>query len=138
MKEQAMPLLRWLLAGFHSGGLGQVMCDLWCTKSYWSRFSPSTSVPLPICILLIAPQSSSSVIWCCYNGPNSGCSIKWTQSHPMRERERERDFSLYINGKELRQFRTYSQLRIINTFYQNKNIHKFTWSARGTKSLYHC
>jgi hypothetical protein len=24
--------------------LGQVMCYMWCTKWYWCRFSPSTSV----------------------------------------------------------------------------------------------
>jgi hypothetical protein len=39
---------------------------------------------LPIHILLIAPQSSSSIIWGWYNRSNSGCSTKWTQSHPMR------------------------------------------------------
>jgi hypothetical protein len=38
----------------------------------------------------------------------------------MREREKEGKISLNINGKELRQFCTYSQLRINNIFYQRK------------------
>jgi hypothetical protein len=40
--------------------------------------------PLPNRIPPIAPQSSS-IIWGCYDTPNSGRSTKWTQSHPMRE-----------------------------------------------------
>jgi hypothetical protein len=42
--------------------------------------------PLPICIPLIAPQSSSSfLIWGWYTRPNSGRSTKWTQSHPVKK-----------------------------------------------------
>jgi hypothetical protein len=26
-------------------------------------------------------------------------------------------------------------LKIINTFFRHRNIHKFTWEARGTKSV---
>jgi hypothetical protein len=44
------------------------------------RFSMS------ICIPRISPQSSC-VIWDWYNGPNSGRSTKWTQSHPIRKKK---------------------------------------------------
>jgi hypothetical protein len=37
---------------------------------------------LPILIPPGAPHSSSYIIWGCYNRPNSGQCIKWTQSHP--------------------------------------------------------
>jgi hypothetical protein len=40
--------------------------------------------PLPIRIPPVAPHSSSSIIWGWYNGPNSGRSTMWIQSHPMR------------------------------------------------------
>jgi hypothetical protein len=62
------------------------MWDLWWTKWHWGRFSLSTSVSLPIRIPPIDPQSSSSIIWGCYNKPNSGHSTKWTQSDPMRKK----------------------------------------------------
>jgi hypothetical protein len=42
--------------------------------------------PLPVRIPQIAPQSLSSfIIWGCHNRPNSGRSIKWTQSHRMKK-----------------------------------------------------
>jgi hypothetical protein len=60
---------------------GQVMCDLWWTKFHWCKFRPSTSA---------SPANShstdcSTLIWDCYNKPNSGRSTKWTQCHPMRK-----------------------------------------------------
>jgi hypothetical protein len=43
--------------------------------------------PLPICILPVAPQSSSNIQgW--YNRSNIGRSSKWIQSHPMREKRK--------------------------------------------------
>jgi len=35
----------------------------------------------------------------------------------------------------LRDFYAFNKLKITNTFYRHKNIHKFTWEARGTKSI---
>jgi hypothetical protein len=32
----------------------------------------------------------------------------------------------------------YNNLRIMNTFFNHKNIHKCTWSARNSKSVIHC
>jgi hypothetical protein len=63
----------------------KVMWELWWTKWHWGRFSPSTSVFLPIRIPPIAPQSSISIIWGWYNRANSGRSTKGAQSHPMRK-----------------------------------------------------
>jgi hypothetical protein len=45
------------------------MWDLWWTKWYWGRFSPSTSFPLPIFIPPTAPQSLWSIIRGWYNRP---------------------------------------------------------------------
>jgi hypothetical protein len=39
------------------------------------------------------------------------------------------------NGRQLIEFATYNELRIINTFFKHKNIHKFTWSARNSRSV---
>lgn len=39
------------------------------------------------------------------------------------------------NGYELRHFATYNKLKITNTFFRHKEIHKYTWSARGLRSL---
>lgn len=39
------------------------------------------------------------------------------------------------NGEELRQFATYNRLKITNTFYRKKDIHKYTWCARNQRSL---
>jgi hypothetical protein len=41
--------------------------------------------PSPISIPPITPQLSSTIIWGCYNRPNSGRTTKWIQSHPMRK-----------------------------------------------------
>jgi endonuclease/exonuclease/phosphatase family metal-dependent hydrolase len=39
------------------------------------------------------------------------------------------------NGNALRDFATFNNMKITNTFFRKKDIHKFTWSARGTRSL---
>jgi endonuclease/exonuclease/phosphatase family metal-dependent hydrolase len=35
----------------------------------------------------------------------------------------------------LREFATYNDLKITNTFFRKKEIHTYTWSSRGSKSL---
>lgn len=37
------------------------------------------------------------------------------------------------NGHELTHFLSYNYLKIINSFFRKKNIHKYTWSAKGFK-----
>ena len=32
-------------------------------------------------------------------------------------------------------FCAFNKLKITNSFYRHKDIHKFTWEARGTKSV---
>jgi hypothetical protein len=66
-----------------------VMWNFWWTKWHLGRFSPSISVSLAN-----SHSTDSSTVtivyhreW--YNRPNSGCSTKWTQSHPMRKQMRE-------------------------------------------------
>jgi hypothetical protein len=39
------------------------------------------------------------------------------------------------NGILLKDFCTFNNLKISNTFFRHKNIHKYTWEARGTKSI---
>jgi len=39
------------------------------------------------------------------------------------------------NGAALREFCAFNKLKITNSFYRHKDIHKFTWKARGTKSV---
>jgi hypothetical protein len=39
------------------------------------------------------------------------------------------------NGKKLRDFCTFNNMRIMNSFLKHKEIHKFTWQARGSKSV---
>jgi hypothetical protein len=39
------------------------------------------------------------------------------------------------NGQHLIDFAVYNGLKITNTFFKNKNIHKFTWNARGNKPI---
>jgi hypothetical protein len=35
----------------------------------------------------------------------------------------------------LRDFFAFNKLKITNSFYRHKDIHKFTWEASGTKSI---
>jgi hypothetical protein len=39
------------------------------------------------------------------------------------------------NGTALRDFSAFNTLTITNSFYRHKNIHKFAWEARGTRSI---
>jgi hypothetical protein len=39
------------------------------------------------------------------------------------------------NGKQLRDFCMYNNLRITNTYYPHKDIHKYTWAERGNRSI---
>ena len=39
------------------------------------------------------------------------------------------------NGAALRDFCAFNKLKITNSFYRHKDIHKYTWEARGTKSV---
>lgn len=39
------------------------------------------------------------------------------------------------NGKLLRDFASFNRLKLTNTFFRKKEIHKYTWSARGHRSL---
>jgi hypothetical protein len=38
------------------------------------------------------------------------------------------------NGQKLGDFCTFNGLRITSTLFKHRNIHKYTWEARGTKS----
>jgi hypothetical protein len=39
------------------------------------------------------------------------------------------------NRRKLIDFCTFNHLKIMNTFFRHKKIHKFTWEARGHKSI---
>jgi hypothetical protein len=39
------------------------------------------------------------------------------------------------NGETLREFCAFNKLKITNSFHRHKDIHKFTWEARGTRSI---
>jgi len=39
------------------------------------------------------------------------------------------------SGAALRDFCAFNKLKITNSSYKHKDIHKFTWEARGTKSI---
>jgi hypothetical protein len=39
------------------------------------------------------------------------------------------------NGVKLRDLVLYTDLKIMNTFFQHKDAHKYTWSARGSRSI---
>jgi hypothetical protein len=43
--------------------------------------------------------------------------------------------SLNNNGKKMIDFCTFNNLNIMNAFFKHKEIHKFTWEARGHKSI---
>lgn len=46
-----------------------------------------------------------------------------------------REPTLNQNGKMLRDFVSFNKMRIENTFFKHKEIHKYTWSARGLRSI---
>ena len=39
------------------------------------------------------------------------------------------------NGAALRDFCAFNKLKIAKSLYRHKNIHKFTWEARESKSV---
>jgi hypothetical protein len=39
------------------------------------------------------------------------------------------------NGKALRNFAAFNELKITTKYFRHTNIHKYTWSARGTESV---
>jgi hypothetical protein len=43
--------------------------------------------------------------------------------------------SLSNSGKKLIDLCTFSNLKVMNTFFKHKEIHKFTWKARRYKSV---
>ena len=43
--------------------------------------------------------------------------------------------TLNSNSRKLIDFCTFNNLKIMNTFFKHKEIHKFTWEARGHKSI---
>jgi len=43
--------------------------------------------------------------------------------------------TLNSNGRKLIDFCTFNILKIMNTFFKHKEIHKFTWDARGHKTI---
>jgi len=43
--------------------------------------------------------------------------------------------TLNSNDRELIDFCTFNNLQIMNTIFKHKEIHKFTWEARGRKSI---
>jgi len=43
--------------------------------------------------------------------------------------------TLNNNGRKLIDFCTFNNLKIMITFFKYKDIHKFTWEARGHKSI---
>ena len=43
--------------------------------------------------------------------------------------------ALSSNGRKLIDFYTFNNLKIMNTLFKHKDIHKFTWEARGHKSI---
>ncbi|XP_075235045.1 uncharacterized protein LOC142332480 [Lycorma delicatula] len=43
--------------------------------------------------------------------------------------------SVNHNGKQLRDFARFNNMRIMNSFLKRKRIHKITWAARGQESV---
>ena len=43
--------------------------------------------------------------------------------------------TLNSKGRKLIDFCTFNNLKIMNTFFKHREIHKFTWEARGHKSI---
>ena len=39
------------------------------------------------------------------------------------------------NGQTLREFASFNNFKISNTFFRKKEIHKYTWSGRGSKFI---
>jgi exonuclease III len=46
-----------------------------------------------------------------------------------------RECVINYSGTALRDFSAFNKLKITNSFYRHKNMHKFTWEARGSRSI---
>ncbi|PSN55001.1 hypothetical protein C0J52_02310 [Blattella germanica] len=55
--------------------------------------------------------------------------------HVLGTRRNNGEDTLNHNGKYLLNFANFNELRITNTFFKHKEIHKYTWSARGSYSI---
>jgi hypothetical protein len=45
------------------------------------------------------------------------------------------EITINSNGHKLKDFAAVNELKIMNTFFRHKEIHKLTWSARGYRSI---
>jgi hypothetical protein len=45
------------------------------------------------------------------------------------------EITINSNGHKLKDFASVNELKITNTFFRHKEIHKMTWSARGYRSI---
>jgi len=45
------------------------------------------------------------------------------------------EITINHNGHRLKEFASVNELKIRNTFFRHKEIHKMTWSARGYRSV---
>jgi hypothetical protein len=45
------------------------------------------------------------------------------------------EITINNNGHKLKEFASVNELKITNTFFRHKEIHKLTWSARGYRSI---
>ena len=45
------------------------------------------------------------------------------------------EITINNNGHKLKEFASVNELKITNTFFRHKEIHKMTWSARGYRSI---
>jgi hypothetical protein len=50
---------------------------------------------------------------------------------------KNRKAKLINNGKKLIYICTFNKLKIMNIFFKHKECHKFTWEARGHKSIFY-
>jgi hypothetical protein len=45
------------------------------------------------------------------------------------------EIAINNNGHKLKEFASVNELKITNTFFRHKEMHKMTWSARGHRSI---
>lgn len=50
----------------------------------------------------------------------------------------EREIVINENRMKLRDSAAFNKLKIINLFYEHKNIHMFPWSERGSQTSFDC
>ena len=56
-------------------------------------------------------------------------------NHPIPECIGTYGEQIMNHNGETRDFIAFNKLKITNSFYRHKDIHKFTWEARGTRSI---